>query len=63
MSHKDYQAIARVLEANRASYAYHREWDLASAIDGVTYDLANVLQADNPAFDRERFLIAAGAPR
>ena len=47
MSRKDYQLIAQAL----------RE---ASSPDDTAHAIADALQADNPRFDRARFLIAAG---
>ena len=54
MTRKDYQLIASVL-ANFIG-------DTGDVIDrnGVAYALATALEADNPRFDRDRFLVAAG---
>jgi hypothetical protein len=54
MTRKDYQLIASVL-ANFIG-------DTGDVIDrdGVAYALATALGADNPRFNRERFLVAAG---
>jgi hypothetical protein len=54
MTRKDYQLIASVL-ANFTG-------DSGDVVDRdlVAYDLATALGADNPRFDREKFLIAAG---
>ena len=54
MTRKDYQLIASVL-ANFIG-------DTGDVIDrdGVAYALAAALQADNPRFDRDKFLVAAG---
>jgi hypothetical protein len=54
MTRKDYQLIASVL-ANFIG-------DTGDVIDrdGVAYALATALAEDNPRFDRNKFLIAAG---
>jgi hypothetical protein len=54
MTRKDYQLIASVLK-NFTS-------DGGDVIerDAMAYDLADALAADNPRFDRQRFLIATG---
>jgi len=54
MTRKDYQLIASVL-ANFTG-------DTGDVVDRdlVAYDLAKALAADNPRFDREKFLVASG---
>lgn len=54
MTRKDYELIAKVL-ANFG--ADNRPVDDR---DDIANDLADALAADNPRFNRERFLIAAG---
>ncbi len=55
MTRKDYELIAaavrRVIICTRAE---------ADIIDEAAYELACALGADNPRFDRERFLFACG---
>lgn len=58
MSKKHYETIARVLRVHRESATL---LPLAEeVIDDVARDLATGFYSDNPAFDRERFLIACG---
>ena len=54
MTRKDYQLIASVLKN------YATEGIPVDDRDAIAYDLADALAADNPRFDRDRFLIAAG---
>jgi hypothetical protein len=54
MTRKDYQLIASVLSQFTGD-----QGDVIDR-DAVAYDLADALAADNPRFDRERFLIASG---
>ena len=54
MTRKDYQLIASVL-ANFAT-----EGTPTDDRDAIAYGLADALAQDNPRFDREKFLIAAG---
>lgn len=54
MTRKDYQLIASVL-ANFAT-----EGTPTDDRDAIAYGLADSLGQDNPRFDRERFLVAAG---
>ena len=54
MTRKDYQLIASVL-SNFAT-----DGTPTDDRDAIAYDLADALGADNPRFDRERFLVAAG---
>ncbi len=52
MTRKDYELLARVI-AN----AWYSSRDYK---ESIASDLADKLEADNPRFNRERFLIAAG---
>lgn len=52
MTRKDYEMLARVI----ANAWTSTKQDKAS----IANDLADELELDNPRFDRERFLIAAG---
>jgi len=54
MSRKDYQLIAQAL---RSSWEDH---GTPPSPDDTAHAIADALQADNPRFDRDRFLIAAG---
>ncbi len=68
MSRKDYEAIAAVLRAEAESIQNshpdrsHYFWRQGhrSAITRTARRLADIFQADNPRFDRERFLKACG---
>lgn len=53
MTRKDYQLIAEVLKKFTAEDGNVVERD------AMAYDLADALGADNPRFDREKFLVAA----
>jgi hypothetical protein len=54
MTRKDFELIAAVLNKFTA------EDGVVVERDAMAYDLADALGADNPRFDRRRFLIAAG---
>jgi hypothetical protein len=54
MTRKDYQLIASVLKS------YATEGIPVDDRDAIAYDLADALAKDNPRFDRDRFLVAAG---
>jgi hypothetical protein len=54
MTRKDYQLIASVLKN------YAADGIPVDDRDAIAYDLADALAADNPRFDRDRFLVAAG---
>lgn len=55
MTRKDYQLIAEVF----ANFGQIIELEETIAAD-IARNLANALQADNPRFDRARFLTACG---
>jgi len=54
-SRKHYQAIADIL-------AQHAEGDSTEAVSEIAGDIADLFAQDNPRFDREKFLSAAGVP-
>ena len=59
MTRKDYEAIARAIARSRGHWA---AVDIAvHAIEATTEQIAIALAADNPRFDRERFIAAARA--
>lgn len=58
MTKKDYIAIAKILKEVRGTNYKHPE----NMCDHVAYRLCDVFQADNSAFDRNRFLLACGVP-
>lgn len=58
MTRKDYVLIAEVFKANREDFI---EGEDGYAVIGImAHQIANALQADNPRFDRARFLDACG---
>jgi hypothetical protein len=58
LSRKHYQKLAAALKSNRIAYDdnpdQHVQWC------GDVQRIADVLEEDNPRFDRDRFLDAAG---
>jgi hypothetical protein len=54
MTRKDYRLIANALKALQAP---HNDTD---TLGNVAYSLADVLQYDNPRFNRAKFLEACG---
>ena len=60
MSRKDFILIADALKAARSSYTLPNVAIYHNGIDNAAHRLADALGRDNPRFDRERFLKAAG---
>lgn len=56
MTRKDYIAIAAILKARRTLHASAS----GKTVDAIAKDLCSMLKADNPNFDRDRFLTACG---
>jgi hypothetical protein len=57
MTRKDYELIAAVFKAQRTEYILeHHKY----AVESAVLDMADALAAENPRFDRERFLAACG---
>lgn len=61
MTRKDYQLIAESIKISMRYEASNLENESGiDAVKNVAYDLAKALASDNPRFDKERFLVAAG---
>jgi hypothetical protein len=60
MTRKDYILIADALKAARSSYTLPNVAIYHNGIANAAQRLADALARDNPRFDRERFLKAAG---
>ena len=60
MTRKDYVIIAKALKTQFELSHENNEDDGLCAVINVANDLATALEADNPRFDRERFLEACG---
>ena len=60
MTRKDYILIADALKAACSSYTLPNVVLYPNSIDNAAHRLADALGRDNPRFDRERFLTAAG---
>lgn len=61
MSRKDYEAMATALRVKMESYSDTDRYVTArEAVRQVAGALADVFAADNPRFDRKRFMKAAG---
>ena len=64
MTKKDYIAIAKVLAAHRMRRPTDdSDGRIADRLDDVTEAFADMLAADNPRFDRVRFLAACSGTR
>lgn len=67
MSKKDYQAIARAIYETRAAYGIaagkQADGTTGGALEMVTVELCMILSADNPRFDRARFIEACETGR
>jgi hypothetical protein len=57
MSRKDYEAIAKILRTFRDEQRSPK-YDIDAMVADLSWSLADYLQSDNPAFNRERFLKA-----
>ena len=60
MTRKDYVMIAQALRTQFELSHDNNEDDGLCAVINIANDLATALEADNPRFDRERFLEACG---
>ena len=63
MSRKHFEAVARILASNADPYENGEDgYDVGRrhARDDTAHDLADYLATENPHFDRQRFLKAAG---
>lgn len=64
MTKKDYEMVADVIQHRLYG---DRDWSPCVGDEDVVQDLVHELvdkfEADNPRFDRDRFLIACGVPR
>lgn len=58
MSGKDYEAIAAALKEERTAVTVREDTRRA-----IANRIADVLKANNPRFDRDRFMTAAGFER
>lgn len=58
MTRKDYQAIAKIFDAEIS--VRKDTTPGALAIKSVVYGLADIFARDNPRFDREKFYTACG---
>ena len=61
MTKKDYVAIARIINtSNRETGDKAANQARKHLLDCVANDLADIMERDNPKFDRARFLTACG---
>jgi hypothetical protein len=61
MNHKDYKAIAAMMNIEVESFRAYmdkRDVNAGNVIDRVSNHLADYMAADNPRFDRDRFIQA-----
>jgi hypothetical protein len=58
MSRKHYIAVAAMLKLNKPGKEF--DLDALCAWQNIVHGLADLFKADNAAFDRSRFLAAAG---
>jgi hypothetical protein len=76
MTRKDYNALAEMVRTTRTHYQGAKPKAKVSkdikelvkgactdAVDHMAREIANICEADNPHFDRDRFMIACGVPR
>ena len=60
MTRKDYVAIAKAFDYLRQVAGCGRDAIATQTVTDCAVAVANVMAADNPRFDRERFLKACG---
>lgn len=60
MTRKDFEAIARILNAEANQPMYVDLPDCREAVRDVAVQMAAYFNVENPRFDRERFLTACG---
>lgn len=58
MTAKHFAAVAGTISDERA--AFPTDLSVQNALSDVAMGLADIFAADNPRFDRNRFLVAAG---
>ena len=58
MTRQDFEKFATVIREHRADELKYGT-DTVSLVE-VAYDLADVMEGSNPAFDRDKFLSACG---
>jgi hypothetical protein len=63
MTRKDYIAIAKTIADERPYILRENKLldrEVSATLDSVAMNLAEMLQRDNPRFDRDKFLTACG---
>jgi hypothetical protein len=60
MTRKDYEKFAAMLKDVRSMYTYKPNDTFNPTLEVICEQTANIFAEDNPRFDRERFLEAAG---
>lgn len=60
MSKKDYKKFAEFWRENRESIPDSKDQESYQIWRSMLKDFADILQADNPNFDRDRFYTACG---
>lgn len=62
MTKKDYEAIAKVIHRCLLGERPYDEWEagFVAGARSIALDLTQIFEADNPRFDREKFLRACG---
>jgi hypothetical protein len=60
MTKKDYIAIARALNVQLVGWTIAESPDAAKIVAGIADEISDLFAADNPRFDRARFLQACG---
>lgn len=60
MTRRHFEMLAQTLRQVRSNYASHWDPNLFRACDDHAKAIGDALAQDNPRFDRERFLRAAG---
>lgn len=60
MSKKDYEALAALLKVHRKCHETEHQSAIRDHLDELARDMAQYLASQNPRFNTEKFLTAAG---
>ena len=63
MTRKDYEDLAKAIKGSwTKSQKPELQWHIDFQFRRTAVRIADVLERDNPRFDRKKFLVACGAP-
>jgi hypothetical protein len=60
MTKKDYELIGKAIKGELGTWSISTQHQGIIAVQSVSYRIAELLELENPTFDKERFLKACG---